>query len=169
MDMTKNAQLAQEVGELLMQQGKMMACSESCTGGGVAFCATENAGSSAWFERGFVTYSNQAKQDSLGVDFDILQSFGAVSEEVVKEMAVGTLANSNADISVSISGIAGPGGATEDKPVGTVCFGFADKSDWHQETTVYFTGGRSEIRQSAIEYAFLTIKNRLESLVNSNG
>lgn len=159
--MTKNAQLAQEVGELLMQQGKTMACAESCTGGGVAFCATENAGSSAWFERGFVTYSNEAKQESLGVSLDMLSAFGAVSEAVVKEMAIGTLHNSHADISVSISGIAGPGGATEDKPVGTVCFGFADKTNWHQEATVYFTGDRSEVRQSAIEYAFLTIKTRL--------
>ncbi|MGF1899531.1 CinA family protein [Aliivibrio sifiae] len=162
MDMTKNTQLAQKVGELLMQQGKTMACAESCTGGGVAFCATENAGSSVWFERGFVTYSNEAKQESLGVNLDTLSAFGAVSEAVVKEMAIGTLRNSHADISVSISGIAGPGGATEDKPVGTVCFGFADKTNWHQETTVYFTGDRSEIRRSAIEYAFLTIKNRLE-------
>lgn len=162
MDMTKNTQLAQKVGELLMQQGKTMACAESCTGGGVAFCATENAGSSAWFERGFVTYSNEAKQESLGVNLDTLNAFGAVSEAVVKEMAIGTLCNSHADISVSISGIAGPGGATEDKPVGTVCFGFADKTNWHQETTVYFTGDRSEVRQSAIEYAFLTIKTRLE-------
>lgn len=164
MDMTKNAQLAQEVGELLMQQGKTMACAESCTGGGVAFCATENAGSSAWFERGFVTYSNEAKHESLGVNLDTLSAFGAVSEAVVKEMAMGTLRNSHADISMSISGIAGPGGATEDKPVGTVCFGFADKNNWHVETTVYFTGNRSDIRKSAIEYAFLTIKNRLIEL-----
>lgn len=162
--MTKNAQLAQEVGELLMQQGKTMACAESCTGGGIAFCATENAGSSAWFERGFVTYSNEAKQESLGVSLDTLIAFGAVSEAVVKEMAIGTLNNSYADISVSISGIAGPGGATEDKPIGTVCFGFADQTNWHQETTVYFTGDRSEVRQSAIEYAFLTIKTRLLEL-----
>ena len=159
--MTKNAQLAQEVGELLMQQGKMMACSESCTGGGVAFCATENAGSSVWFERGFVTYSNEAKQESLGVSVDTLAAFGAVSEAVVKEMAIGTLRNSHADISVSVSGIAGPGGATEGKPIGTVCFGFADTTNWHVERTVYFTGDRTKVRQSAIEYAFLTLKKRL--------
>ena len=159
--MIKNAQLAQKVGELLMQQGKMMACSESCTGGGVAFSATENAGSSAWFERGFVTYSNKAKQDSLGVNLETIGRFGAVSEEVVKEMAFGTLAHSEADISVSISGIAGPGGATEGKPIGTVCFGFADTTNWHVERTVYFTGDRTKVRQSAIEYAFLTLKKRL--------
>ena len=164
MDMTKNVQLAQEVGELLMQQGKTMACAESCTGGGVAFCATENAGSSAWFERGFVTYSNEAKQESLGVSFDTLHCFGAVSESVVKEMVEGTLTHSDADIAVSISGIAGPSGGTEDKPVGTVCFGFADTNNWHIETTVYFTGNRSDIRKSAIEYAFLTIKTRLLEL-----
>ena len=164
MDMTKNAQLAQEVGELLMQQGKTMACAESCTGGGVAFCATENAGSSAWFERGFVTYSNEAKQESLGVSFDTLHCFGAVSESVVKEMVEGTLTHSDADIAVSISGIAGPSGGTEDKPVGTVCFGFADTNNWHIETTVYFTGNRSDIRKSAIEYAFLTIKTRMLEL-----
>ncbi|WP_300180300.1 nicotinamide-nucleotide amidohydrolase family protein [uncultured Aliivibrio sp.] len=164
MDMAKNTQLAQKVGALLMQQGKTMACAESCTGGGVAFCATENAGSSVWFERGFVTYSNEAKQESLGVSLDTLSAFGAVSEAVVKEMAIGTLRNSHADISVSVSGIAGPGGATEGKPVGTVCFGFADTTNWHQETTVYFTGNRSEVRQSAIEYAFITIKDRLEKL-----
>lgn len=162
--MVKNTQLAQKVGELLMQQGKTMACAESCTGGGVAFCATENAGSSAWFERGFVTYSNESKSESLGVSLETLQRFGAVSEPVVKEMAVGTLAHSNADISVSISGIAGPGGGSDEKPVGTVCFGFADKNNWYYETTVYFTGDRSEIRKSAIKYAFLTLKNRLLDL-----
>ncbi|WP_072054829.1 CinA family protein [Aliivibrio fischeri] len=164
MDMTQNIQLAQKVGELLVDQEKMMSCSESCTGGGVAFCATENAGSSAWFDRGFVTYSNEAKQDSLGVKLDTLIRYGAVSEEVVREMADGALINSKSDITVSISGIAGPGGATEDKPVGTVCFGFADKNEWSNETTVYFTGDRSEVRMKAIEYAFLTIKNRLEEL-----
>lgn len=79
-------------------------------------------------------------------------------------MADGALLNSKSDITVSISGIAGPGGATEDKPVGTVCFGFADKNEWSNETTVYFTGDRSEVRMKAIEYAFLTIKNRLEEL-----
>ncbi|MDD9175378.1 nicotinamide-nucleotide amidohydrolase family protein [Aliivibrio finisterrensis] len=164
MDMVKNTQLAQKVGELLMQQGKTMACAESCTGGGVAFCATENAGSSAWFERGFVTYSNESKNESLGVSLETLQRFGAVSEPVVKEMAKGTLVHSNADITVSISGIAGPGGGSDEKPVGTVCFGFADKHDWHYETTVYFTGDRCDIRKSAIKYAFLTLKNRLLDL-----
>ncbi len=163
--MMKNMQLAQSVGELLIQQGKKMACAESCTGGGVAFCATENSGSSAWFDRGFVTYSNESKQELLAVNQQTLCQFGAVSEAVVKEMAAGALANSHADIVVSISGIAGPDGGTEEKPVGTVCFGFADNNNWSKETTVYFTGNRAEIRIFAIEYAFNILKNRLLQLI----
>ncbi|MGL5708185.1 MAG: nicotinamide-nucleotide amidohydrolase family protein, partial [Aeromonas sp.] len=114
--------LAIELGRALGQRGWLAATSESCTGGGVASAITDIAGSSGWFDRGFVTYTNEAKQQMLGVSSESLERHGAVSEAVVLEMARGALAHSSASISVAISGIAGPGGATEGKPVGTVWF-----------------------------------------------
>jgi nicotinamide-nucleotide amidase len=114
-------QLAQGLGEREM----MLAAAESCTGGWLAKVCTDMPGSSKWFERGFVTYTNESKQEMLGVSAHTLRAYGAVSEQTVAEMAAGALANSRAQIAVSISGIAGPGGGTLEKPVGTVCFGWA--------------------------------------------
>ena len=118
---TTVAQLAHR----LVERGVMLVAAESCTGGWLAKACTDLPGSSAWFERGFVTYTNEAKQEMLGVTAETLQAHGAVSEPTVAEMAAGALAHSRAQISVSISGIAGPGGGSEEKPVGTVCFGWA--------------------------------------------
>lgn len=146
--------LVAELSELLKAKGWMMSSAESCTGGGVAYCATEVAGSSQWLERSFVTYSNQSKQEMLGVQTSTLEKHGAVSEAVVSEMAVGALKHSGAQVSVAISGIAGPGGATETKPVGTVCFGWADIDGQLQIETHNFSGDRKQVRDQAIEKAF---------------
>jgi len=121
--------LAETLGTALLERGWMLATAESCTGGLVAGTVTAVPGSSAWFDRGFATYSNQAKIDLLGVAPQSLAAHGAVSEQVAREMAAGVLATSPAlTVSVSITGVAGPGGGTADKPVGRVCFGFAHRS-----------------------------------------
>ncbi|MDM5072423.1 nicotinamide-nucleotide amidohydrolase family protein [Aeromonas bestiarum] len=146
-------QLATELGLALSQRGWLAATAESCTGGGVATAITDIAGSSGWFDRGFVTYTNEAKQQMLGVSDQSLREQGAVSEAVVLEMARGTLANSSAAISVAISGIAGPGGATEDKPVGTVWFAWADRSGRHHSLLARFDGDRRQVRQQAVRQA----------------
>ena len=132
--------------------GRTVALAESCTGGLVAAALTEIAGSSAIFDRGFVTYSNAAKMDSLGVAADIIETFGAVSVACVWAMAQGALANSNADVAVAISGVAGPGGGTDLKPVGTVVFAKivrGEERDPHGELRDFGPVGRAEIRRQA--------------------
>ncbi len=146
-------QIATELGLALSQRGWLAATAESCTGGGVATAITDIAGSSGWFDRGFVTYTNEAKQQMLGVSDQSLREQGAVSEAVVLEMARGALAHSSAAISVAISGIAGPGGATEDKPVGTVWFAWADRSGRHHSLLARFDGDRRQVRQQAVRQA----------------
>ncbi|MFU1554980.1 nicotinamide-nucleotide amidase [Aeromonas sp. A04] len=146
-------QIATELGLALSQRGWLAATAESCTGGGVATAITDIAGSSGWFDRGFVTYTNEAKQQMLGVSDQSLREQGAVSEAVVLEMARGALANSSAAISVAISGIAGPSGATEDKPVGTVWFAWADRSGRHHSLLARFDGDRRQVRQQAVRQA----------------
>ncbi len=145
--------LAQKVGETLLAKGMKLATAESCTGGWVAQAVTAVAGSSGWFDCGFVSYSNTAKQKMLGVDPAVLEARGAVSEAVVAQMAEGALRNSDANIAVAISGIAGPGGGSEDKPVGTVWLAWA--IDGHPTVTClsFFNGDRDEIRQQAVEQA----------------
>ncbi|ELM3717706.1 nicotinamide-nucleotide amidohydrolase family protein [Aeromonas hydrophila] len=145
--------LAIELGKALGQRGWLAATAESCTGGGVATAITDIAGSSGWFDRGFVTYTNEAKQQMLGVSGESLGQHGAVSEVVVLEMARGALAHSSASISVAISGIAGPGGATEGKPVGTVWFAWADRSGRHHSLLARFDGDRRQVRQQAVRQA----------------
>ena len=147
------ARLSQELGEALTGRGWMAATAESCTGGGVATAITEVAGSSGWFDRGFVTYTNEAKQQMLGVSIDSLLRHGAVSEAVVLEMARGALARSDAAISVAISGIAGPGGGSDDKPVGTVWFAWVDKSGRHHSLLARFDGDRQQVRRQAVRQA----------------
>ncbi|CAM2998385.1 nicotinamide-nucleotide amidase [Vibrio diazotrophicus] len=154
-------QLSQLLGELLLKHKQILVTAESCTGGGVANAITEIAGSSAWFDRAFVTYSNEAKQEMIGVEGQTLAEFGAVSEPVVIQMVQGALKNSNATIGVSISGIAGPTGGSEEKPVGTVCFAWADKSEWLKVETQHFTGDRSAVRTQAVIHALETIKEHL--------
>jgi nicotinamide-nucleotide amidase len=139
-----------QVAETLNKNHFMLATAESCTGGWVAKCCTDLAGSSSWFERGFVTYSNQAKQEQLGVQLASLQQDGAVSQTVAEEMALGALNNSCADISVALTGIAGPDGGTETKPVGTVWIGWARKSDKVVSQLFQFEGDRESIRRQAV-------------------
>jgi len=144
--------LAIETGKLLQDRGLKLATAESCTGGGLSYWLTSVPGSSDWFERGFVTYSNNAKIEVLGVSPETLDQFGAVSEEVANEMADGALNFSQADISIAITGIAGPDGGTTEKPVGTVWLAWS-----HSMTTLtkdyHFTGDRQSIRQQAMEQA----------------
>jgi len=137
------------VGARLKERGLVLACAESCTGGWVAQTVTAVAGSSAWFDRGFVTYSNQAKQDMLGVPAQTLEQYGAVSEETAHAMVVGALTHSLAQVALSITGIAGPTGGTPEKPVGLVCFGWA-KGEAVQTESVRFDGDREAVRRQAV-------------------
>lgn len=145
-------QLAAELGRCLQASGDRLVTAESCTGGWIAKCVTDIAGSSAWLERGFVTYSNEAKQEMLGVGAETLARHGAVSEPVVREMAIGALARSRATLAVAVSGIAGPGGGTPAKPVGTVCFAWAQAGQVEAETGL-FHGNRDQVRQQSVEHA----------------
>ena len=141
------------LAEILQKKGWMMATAESCTGGMIAAACTDLSGSSAWFERGFVTYSNEAKQEMLGVSTATLQRHGAVSEEAAAEMAVGALLHSHADWALAITGIAGPSGGSPEKPVGTVCFGWVGKTAQTSTATCHFSGEREDIRACAVAHA----------------
>jgi nicotinamide-nucleotide amidase len=143
-------ELARRLGALLAQQGMMMAAAESCTGGWLAKAVTDVAGSSGWFDRGFVTYSNAAKQDMLGVRRETLEEHGAVSEATVRAMAEGALAKSMADVSVAISGIAGPGGATPTKPVGTVWMAWSRRQGETVTRHFLLAGDREAVRAQAV-------------------
>ena len=154
--------LAAELGALLKARGYMLALAESCTGGMVAEAITSVAGCSAWFDRGFVTYSNQAKIDMLGVSAQTLETFGAVSEETAREMALGVLKHSPAHIAGSITGIAGPNGGTADKPVGTVCFAWAEINQPTITMTKNFDGNRREIRQQATTFLMRQLIDQLK-------
>jgi nicotinamide-nucleotide amidase len=142
--------LAQRLGEALHGRGLMIATAESCTGGWVAQTITAIPGSSHWFERGFVTYSNRAKQEMLGVSAATLEAHGAVSGPTVREMAEGALHHSHAQISLAISGIAGPGGGVLDKPVGTVWYGWAGVGVQTRVQTALYPGNREEVRRAAV-------------------
>ncbi|WP_151702813.1 CinA family protein [Nitrincola alkalilacustris] len=145
--------LAERVAQHLMQSGATMAAAESCTGGWVSQAVTALPGSSHWFDCGFVTYSNHAKQQMLGVPAALIDSHGAVSEPVVVAMAEGALQRSQATIAVSISGVAGPDGGTERKPVGTVWFAWAVRGGATVSCLSYFSGDREEVRRQAVEQA----------------
>lgn len=152
--------LAAKVGALLKVNGQTLATAESCTGGWAAQCLTSQAGSSDWFERGFVTYSNEAKSEMLGVDADTLQVHGAVSEPTAAAMAAGALRRSRADWALAITGVAGPGGGTPDKPVGLVCFGWAGADGQVDTQTVHFTGDRQAIRAQSVAHALAGVLER---------
>ena len=152
MEREKLHELAIETGRRLAQGGLSLATAESCTGGWIAKVMTDIPGSSGWFDRGFVTYTNQAKQDMLGVQADTLQQHGAVSEQTVREMANGALCNSRAGVSVAVSGIAGPGGGSADKPVGTVWLAWAAGSNI-RTLRVHLSGDRGRVREQAVELA----------------
>lgn len=149
--------LARESGERLAAGHHTLACAESCTAGGVAFALTQIPGSSSWFDRGYVVYSNEAKQELLGVPVHLLQEFGAVSEPVARAMAVGAL-RGKADVALAVTGIAGPEGGTADKPVGTVCFAWALRlsggASPHVVTeTRHLPGDRAAVRTQSIVVA----------------
>lgn len=154
-------ELAARTGRLLQGGGLLLVTAESCTGGGVAQAITEIAGSSEWFERGFVTYSNLSKTEMLGVPAALIAQHGAVSEEVAAAMAEGALASSHAHIALSTTGIAGPGGGVPGKPVGTVCFGWAVRHRTFTERLVY-AGDRQAVRQQSIERALQGLLRFLE-------
>ena len=150
--------LAQQAGRLLQEQRLMLATAESCTGGGVAYAITTVPGSSGWFERGFVTYSNESKVQMLNVAPAYLRDFGAVSEPVARAMALGAIGHSQAQIAIATTGIAGPDGGSDEKPVGTVCFGWAIRRDptaapWVKTLTRRFDGDRAAVRTESIAEA----------------
>jgi len=147
------ATLVGALAERLLARGEWLTSAESCTGGWVAKVCTDLAGSSGWFERGFVTYSNAAKQELLGVSADTLATHGAVSEATVREMASGALAHSAAHWALAISGIAGPGGGSADKPVGMVWIAWAGPNGWQHTRCCYFDGDREAVRRQAVEAA----------------
>jgi nicotinamide-nucleotide amidase len=151
LDVSTDALCAQ-VAQRLLARGWMLATAESCTGGLIAAACTELSGSSNWFERGFVTYSNEAKTELLGVDAALLAQHGAVSEVVARAMAFGAVRHSRAQVSVAVTGVAGPTGGTADKPVGTVWFGFQVDGRLTSETE-RFDGDRAAVRAATVEHA----------------
>lgn len=153
--------LAALVGDRLRAERMLLATAESCTGGWVAQAVTAIAGSSEWFERGFVTYSNAAKTEMLHVKASTLQAHGAVSEQTAREMATGALAASHAQVTVAVTGVAGPGGGSVDKPVGTVCFAWARTNRKVHSEVRHFAGDRESVRSQSVVVALQGI---LESL-----
>ena len=159
-----DAVLAASVAKLsaaLLARGWTMAAAESCTGGWIAKCCTDRAGSSAWFERGFVTYSNAAKRELLGVAGDVLERAGAVSEAVARSMAEGALRNSRAEVALAVTGIAGPDGGAPDKPVGTVWFGWAVAGEATLTVCRRFEGDREAVRRQTVRAALEGLLERL--------
>ena len=151
----------EQLSEILTKLNKRIACAESCTGGWVAKLFTDLAGSSSWFERGYVTYSNQAKQEMLGVSNQSLDKFGAVSEAVVKEMAMGACQQAGTQVSLAISGIAGPNGGSEEKPVGLVWFAWSINGKLETYSEV-FKGDRNSIREQAVVTAVTKLVDYLD-------
>ena len=155
--------LAEQVGNLLHGHQLVMATAESCTGGTLAGALTSVPGSSEWFDRGFVTYSNGAKEQMLGVSPQTLNEHGAVSEAVVLEMARGAIEHSPAHLSVAISGIAGPGGGTGDKPVGTVWVAWGQKLGYAEACCFHFDGNRFAVREQTVTAALQGVVERLDA------
>lgn len=156
------------LAEQLLAQGKYLAVAESCTGGLVAATCTALAGSSQWFERGFVTYSNQAKQELLQVSQTLLLECGAVSQEVAEAMALGAVQNSAANLAVAITGIAGPGGGSDDKPVGTVWFAAATDQGMLRSQCTQLQGNRAQVREQAVVVALELACSMLNTENNHN-
>jgi len=154
--------LAQKLGTRLKARGAMLVSAESCTGGWAAQAVTAIAGSSEWFERGFVTYSNAAKQEMLGVRAETLEKHGAVSEDTAREMAAGALRHSRGSVAIAITGIAGPAGGTAAKPVGTVCFAWAGKDLPASTETRRFAGDRDAVRRQSVEHALARLLELLD-------
>ena len=156
--------LAVKVGERLAQHGLMLVTAESCTGGWLGQAVTAGAGSSVWYERGFITYSNVSKCEMLGVQQATLDQYGAVSAQTAREMVMGALNRSHAQIGVSITGIAGPDGGTEMKPVGMVCFAWALKDSLVRQEIQYFQGNRETVRRLSVATALQGILHLLNDV-----
>ena len=154
--------LTKTLAQMLLSRNWTVSLAESCTGGLVCATLTELAGSSEWFERGYITYSNEAKTECLGVPAELIESNGAVSELVAKAMAEGARINSGSNVAISITGVAGPSGGSAEKPVGTVCFGWATENQAHTKT-MKFVGDRQMIRQQATEFALAELIALLRS------
>ncbi len=152
------------IAHLLIRNNWLLSTAESCTGGLIAAHCTDLAGASAWFDRGFVTYSNASKTELLGVDPALIARHGAVSEAVVRAMASGAMARSNAQVALAVTGIAGPGGGSTEKPVGTVWFGWASPLGVHS-TQHLFAGERADIRSAAVQYALAGLYPHLQQAV----
>lgn len=157
-------ELAEKAGRALERRGLMLASAESCTGGWIAEAVTMVPGSSAWFDRGFVTYTNSAKREMLGVRSETLDRHGAVSEPVVLEMVAGALASSQAHIAVAVSGVAGPSGGTPEKPVGTVCFAWGIKDSAPRAETRHLEGDREAVRRRSVVHALEVLIATLEAV-----
>ncbi len=164
--------LTEQLAEVLLQHGWMLATAESCTGGLIASRCTDLSGSSQWFERGFVTYSNEAKHEMLGVDSALIAEHGAVSAAVAQAMALGALRHSRAQVSVAVTGVAGPTGGSADKPVGTVWLAWATPSDagptlgaetaWVKTQRMQFSGDRAAVREATVQHAIKTLLDLLK-------
>jgi len=154
--------LAKRVGARLKARNWMLATAESCTGGWIAQVVTSVPGSSAWFDRGFVTYSNRAKRELLGVRGRTLARQGAVSEETAREMARGALERSRAQVAIAVTGVAGPGGGTRKKPVGTVCFAWSRGRRVAESVTQRFPGKREGVRRRSVAFALKGLLERLK-------
>jgi len=155
-------QAGDRLGKLLQEQGRTIATAESCTGGWVAKVLTDRAGSSAYVIAGLVTYSNGAKQALLGVSADTLEQHGAVSEPVVRQMVAGAVQAAGVDVAVAISGVAGPGGGSPDKPVGTVWFAWGSGLDQTEAVVKHFDGDRDEVRRQSVLFALQAVTGFLE-------
>ena len=164
--------LTEQLADVLQQHGWMLATAESCTGGMIAASCTNLSGSSNWFERGFVTYSNEAKHEMLGVDSALITQHGAVSEAVARAMALGAMRRSQAQVTLAVTGVAGPMGGSTDKPVGTVWFAWATPSDtgptlgaetaWVKTECMQFNGDRAAVREAATQHALRTLLDLLQ-------
>lgn len=157
MNETELYELAEKVGCYLSEKTLKLVTAESCTGGWLAQCVTDVPGSSAWFECGFVTYSNESKNTLLGVNPDVLETYGAVSEQTVKAMTSGALSRCGADVAIAVSGIAGPSGGTAQKPVGTVWLAWEWRGHNPHASPLLLTGDRRAIRLQAVRAALLGV------------
>ena len=162
MNTSSTQDLVSQLASVLLEKRWHLSTAESCTGGLVAATITELAGSSDWFERGYVTYSNSAKSEDIHVSPELIAQHGAVSDQVARAMAVGAKQSSHTDVALSITGIAGPTGGSTQKPVGTVCFAWILANDAIHSETKLFSGNRQEVRQQACEFSF---KRLLELLL----
>ncbi len=146
-------EITHDLARVLIKNNWHLSTAESCTGGMVAASITELAGSSEWFERGYVTYSNQSKSEDIDVSQNLIEQHGAVSDQVARAMALGAKQNSGSDLSLSITGIAGPTGGSPEKPIGTVCFAWALANDQIVSETKHFEGNRQQVREQACDFS----------------